>query len=210
MTVVLLTSGCTFTSLGEASSSPYEADIVEIIEKAKGTDAESAVSEILSDKVVTEVEMLDRAQAQNTCMHQAGFPRYNADPLQGGIDYGTIDDAEIEQIYIEEKNCEKRTFALEIGSLYFAMVRNPLRISEHELMAACLVKTGVVPPSYSGNDYLESLEAHERKNEESSDVSHQDPAYAVPYIVDEERGKDAFRQCSQNPQKILYSDTKSN
>lgn len=207
LSTVLLLSGCAHSTSHEGSSSPYAADIAQIIEKSKGTKAETAVREILLDSVVTEAEMLDRAQAQNSCMHEAGFSGYYADP-QGDIKYGSIDDEEIEQIYSEEKECEKRTFTLEIGSLYFEMMRNPKKAPEHELMAACLVKLGVVSPSFSGEDYLESLENH-RKYESSLDDGRQEPAYAIPYVVDEERGKEAFWQCSSEPQKILYSESNS-
>lgn len=206
LTSALLLTGCISPSTHQGSSSPYMADMDQIIEKSKGTRAETAVLSILSDNIVTEAEMLDRAQAQNSCMHEAGFPGYDADPLKGGIKYGTIDDEKIEEIYREEKKCERRTFALEIGSLYFAMIRNPKKISEPELMAACLVKTGVVSPSYSGVDYQKSMEIHQHKYENAVDEGHQEPAYAVPYIVDEERGKEAFWRCSREPQKILYED----
>ncbi len=63
LSTVLLLSGCAHSTSHEGSSSPYAADIAQIIEKSKGTKAETAVREILLDSVVSEAEMLDRAQA---------------------------------------------------------------------------------------------------------------------------------------------------
>ncbi|WP_434316147.1 hypothetical protein [Leifsonia sp. P73] len=72
-----------------------------------------------------------------------------------------------------------------VGSLYFAMQRNPQNLDEASITAACLVKKKVVPQTYSASDYARDT-----------------PTRAYPF-TDAARGEKAMEECDTDPLGLL-------
>lgn len=72
-----------------------------------------------------------------------------------------------------------------VGSLYFAMQRNPENLDEASITAACLVKKKVVPQTYSASDFARDT-----------------PTRVYPF-TDAARGEKAMEECDTDPLGLL-------
>ena len=72
-----------------------------------------------------------------------------------------------------------------IGYLYFQMKRNPQHLDAGTIVAACLVKKKVLPPSYSAQQYYKDA-----------------PNSTFPFL-DDNKGAKALSDCSADPLSLL-------
>lgn len=98
-----------------------------------------------------------------------------------------------------QDSCYEQTYFQWMQYLYLTMKTNPQNIPFEDLLASCLVKLKVVDASYSGAEHHDRTEKWAAKPNKTDD----DPSHAVPYIVDQETGMEAFWRCNNDPQSVL-------
>lgn len=107
------------------------------------TDAER---DALADSEIDELEYAYFRARIIECMDGLGLDaRWEPD---GSLTYGNNDDLDPDDV----TDC-MRTSGLRIITLKDSMTRNPENLDENEIMAACLRRAGVVPPSYTADDF---------------------------------------------------------
>ncbi|WNM24288.1 hypothetical protein [Demequina capsici] len=135
---------------------------------------------ILADETITDQELAALQDAFTTCLSSRGYTDISF-ASNGGFSErapaGTSDDDENATV----QTCEDIAWGSQGGltyGLYFEVARNPARQDESEIMVACLVRQGLVDPSYTAEDYV---------SDSASGAPPFDPASVE------------FRECNANP-----------
>lgn len=138
----------------------------------------------LADGRISDAEFAEMENAFATCMRDRNVAFGGFGP-GGGYEFKPGSGTTTEEANTIADECSATSGLDTIGSLYFAMQRNPQNLDEAAITAACLVKKKVVPASYSGSDY-----------------SRDAPAMAFPFN-DGARGEKALRECDLDPLGLL-------
>lgn len=102
--------------------------------------------EALADGEIDDLEYAYFRSEIVDCMEGLGSDaRWDAD---GSLSYGNNDDLDPDDV----TDC-MRDSGLRIVALKDSMTRNPDNLDENEIMAACLRRAGVVPESYTAEDF---------------------------------------------------------
>lgn len=197
---VLLTA-CASPLDAPTSTHPYAHEFDKMRHEVQGKPSEPIVLQILDDGKISDEEVQSLAHQQTTCMEDAGFHGFTID-IDSGVTMfpPNLSDSEEKRAYEAEAACTEQTHFMWVDSLYFIMKTNPTNLPLEDVTAACLVKLKVVEPSYSGKEHRESMEKWAHDQNKPKD---EEPFAAVPYIVDQETGAKAFRQCEHDPQGVL-------
>lgn len=118
---------------------------------------------ILADGKVSDAELSEAKSAFNTCMAGKGYTVEWTDASeefsvsQPGTASPDQRDMNAQESAVRE--CDAKGAAQSV-SLYYRIHRNPAHLDEREIMAACLVRVGVVSAGYSASDYERDMMAN--------------------------------------------------
>lgn len=135
---------------------------------------------ILEDGEITDSEFAEMEAKFASCMEKKDieFQGYKRD---GSYEYQTASGADPAAANEAVEGCSKSSGARTVGTLHFAIIRNPQNLDEGEIISTCLVQKKIVPSDYSADDYYRDA-----------------PTEAFPYI-DAENGNLAFNECAADP-----------
>ncbi|ALJ18684.1 hypothetical protein [Microbacterium sp. No. 7] len=134
----------------------------------------------LEDGEISDAEYVELQERFRTCLAEGNiaFTEFNPD---GSFQYqllgGTSPDEGNEVVTACAVSSGQRT----LGFLYVEAHRNPQKLVEAELIAACLVEQGAVEKGYTADDYMRG---------------------SFPF-VDEEKGEELLDYCSADPLGLL-------
>lgn|GEM_PF-638160 len=162
---VALLSGCgnVASGVGAAStpsfSGPWAAEFQDAYDRAPDEFTRNA----LEDGVVSELENTETVDRFFECVSAHGheITEYRAD---GSFDYrvapssgsGDPSTADLDRAHADISECDEESGTSTVGMLFVWTHRNPEKLDENTIMAACLVRTGVVPSDYSGVDFQQA------------------------------------------------------
>jgi hypothetical protein len=176
--LLLALAACSASS-GDARS-PYAQDLAEAATSAKS----DFVRQILEDGQVLGSEYDEAKQRHLECLVAAGVTaRYTAD--ESGRE-NLVVDGELTPVQTDaEFDCYEAWMG-SIGEFYWAMKLNPENTDNHTLVAACLVRNGLVPTGFTGADWEEAVrqvsEIHEADSE-GNDLVVQIPTMSASDLV---------------------------
>jgi len=167
------------TSVGDVPifSGPWASDFTSEYTNANNSDF---VREILRDEKITDQELAEVRDRNRRCLSAHGFTaiRFHDDGTQ---ELTAPIDADSDVVNKKATQCSDESGDISVGALYSWMRRNPENLDEHTIMATCLVRKGIVDPSYTAQDYARDL-----------------PEQSFPY-TDPARGETMFRECHADP-----------
>lgn len=138
-------------TLAESDQPAWSAQIKEA-EASSSSDLEKA---ILHDGMITAAEAAAARGAFSACMAAYGFQvEWEGDSDAHAVRQGTSPPTpeEMANLGKREAECTKSTPMLAL-SLYYQMRRNPQKQDEFTIIAACLVRKGVMPAGYTATDF---------------------------------------------------------
>ncbi len=115
-----------------------------------------------------------------TCIEVAGLTSEGFIP-DGSLGFGFPPEMGPDKANIAADRCSASSGYNTVGSLFFAIHRNPQNLDEAKIAAACLVKKKVVPPAYDASDYKRDA-----------------PDMAFPFS-EPDAGQRALEACSADP-----------
>ncbi|MDR2973674.1 MAG: hypothetical protein LBV00_03015 [Propionibacteriaceae bacterium] len=182
--VVFAMGGLSACSPGEGddfdAAGPYAAQFRQEYERAKS----DYVREVLADGKVDVQELQDAQQHMVSCMEERGYvlfydvDRYGLSNQTMDMSHGPWDNftaAEQEEALAAERTCEDAWMG-GIGSLYHMVRVNPNDEDWSGLIAACLVRHGLAPEGFTGQDWDDLI----GQNATYYDTSTMDPNQPPP------------------------------
>ncbi|WP_143193866.1 hypothetical protein [Micromonospora sp. CB01531] len=138
--IALIASAC---AESEAPKDPYEPEL-KAAQKQAASDFER---EVLADLKITKAEFDEAVNRYVACAGDRGVT-IKARPTAGGYyNYDLVKSGDAETVADE---CRKGTLAL-IEPIYVDRLMNPEKKDLDQLQADCLVRAGVAPKGYSGD-----------------------------------------------------------
>ena len=111
---------------------------------------------ILDDGTITAAEVAVAKQSFSSCLAAQGVTvswEPDADAYSVGFPVaGTPSSDEMKKMEDQQRTCALAS-ATNVISLYYQMRRNPQKQDEFTIIAACLVRKGVMPAGYSASDF---------------------------------------------------------
>ena len=201
----LILSGCTPTESDITTTGKgWDTDIQALRDQATGTPHEAQTLRVLEDNTISDEEILELAHQHTQCMHDAGYTDYHADPITNDFLIGyNLDDNESQKAQEQDQLCANQTNFLFIHSIYSTMRQNPNNAAQEDIIAACLVKLGVVDPSYTGQQFQEEFTGYMEAHSDNEGKVSGDPYDAISYTVEKSQGKEALAKCINEPQTVL-------
>lgn len=135
---------------------------------------------VIEDGTVSEEERAEMIDRFARCVADLGYG-IDEYALDGSFHLTFAPDTDADAANEDVKGCSRSSGETEIGALYSWTHRNPDRADETTLIVECLIRFGVVPPSYSTSDY-------------ANDVSNDDYPFA-----EEDAGRAALEGCRFDP-----------
>ncbi|KQT96277.1 hypothetical protein [Sanguibacter sp. Leaf3] len=123
----------------------------EFTEAFTGASAEF-VRTILSDGLITDQELSETRDRFSGCLTAFGITEITFD-ANGAFSFTAPDDAEQGSVEDHVSTCSAESGEDTVGALHSWVRRNPENLDEATILAACLVREGVVDPSFSAEDY---------------------------------------------------------
>lgn len=135
---------------------------------------------MLEDGNVSDQELAETRDQFIECLAAFGFSNVK---FSDDGSFSLKDPEGIDQTAGEEKitKCSEESGERSIGALHSWLRRNPERLDENTIMAACLVRKEAVDPSYAAEDYARDL-----------------PTENFPYLNDG-FGSAKFTECNADP-----------
>lgn len=192
--VVAVLAGCTTSPLGSVGggtadgtggSRPLDLDgpwadaFAQAYERAS-TDEQRA---ILADGVVTDAEYAQVHDAFARCLADVGY-EVTFLPSGGMTIEGGAPDAPDSVLQDLVGTCDDQHVG-DVDYLYEQVSRNPENLDEWTIMADCLVREGVVPPSFGRADYEAWFTSETARD--------------LPYTVDAREAEVGFAACNADP-----------
>lgn len=149
--------GAANTNAGEELpefSGPYAAEFAE--NYANSTD--DFVRKILKDGQVSEQENSEVLDRFSDCVSAKGYTVASY-ALNGSYKIEFDEGTDSEKAGEDVDKCSLSSGEADVSSLYSWTHRNPERIDENTLVAACLVKAGLVSPAYTSRNYEKDTES---------------------------------------------------
>ncbi|MCL1923227.1 MAG: hypothetical protein FWG15_05155 [Propionibacteriaceae bacterium] len=164
--IVALTNGCSLlngsqsTQENDRLSGPWADDFNHAFEKAS-TDLGKA---ILADGQITEQEFAEIKEALRSCLVSSGFEVFaigDDGSLDTFLPFASNETAEQTSQRAKElsESCQETTDWLLVSDLYYQMNINPDNVDFSQLMADCLIRTGLRPSSYTASNYINEFES---------------------------------------------------
>ncbi|MDR2619605.1 MAG: hypothetical protein LBC29_00500, partial [Propionibacteriaceae bacterium] len=123
------------------------------------------VRDVVRDGVVSAAEMAESQSRVLECIAQSGLG-ITAYYLDNGFGLAELTFAaaenRIDAIDKQQEivaDCEFKWMTY-IGIIYYGMMTNPNHENWDDLVAACLVRKGLVPEGFNGRDYVDMVETH--------------------------------------------------
>jgi hypothetical protein len=161
---------------GPAFSGPWAAEFASAYDRA----ADDFSRSVIEDGVVSEQERSEMIDRFTRCVADLGYG-IDEYALDGSFHLTFAPDTDADAAYEDVKGCSRSSGETEIGALYSWTHRNPDRADETVLIVDCLVRSGVVPSSYSTSDY-------------ANDALRDDYPFA-----EEDAGREALKRCRIDP-----------
>lgn len=189
--------GCT----AHEASTPekrYRPEFEELI--AKVGDDEPAAS-ILEDYRLDEVEIEQLHDAYVSCVADQGFRGLYFDSITGSTGFSRgIADERFNDARKTMDDCDTSTHSSDVTYLYAQLIQNPEKEDPNQVVIDCMVRRGVLDPSYTVERFDKELEAwieqpHTMKGEQIIGS----PGEAFTYLGDREEGIRVFMECSYDP-----------
>ncbi|WP_124774971.1 hypothetical protein [Micromonospora inaquosa] len=141
--VILIGSAC---SASNSSDDPYAPEL-----KSAQKQATSAFEkDVFADLVITKSEFDEAVERYVACAQDRGT-KIKAVPVAGGYyNYDLVKSGEAETVAEE---CRKGTIAL-VEPIYVDRLMNPEKKNIDQLLADCLVRSGVAPEGYSAEQFV--------------------------------------------------------
>ena len=114
------------------------------------------IREILQDGEINDMEKQAIADEFRTCLASQGVTFEDFKP-DGGFDFEFEKSVGPGKANVIADDCSKSSGVDDALSLYYMMRANPDNTDVSEAIAACLVRSGTVPPDYSAEDYRSQL-----------------------------------------------------
>lgn len=190
--LTLLTLVCALCACGgqartSVQSGPgWDAEFEQARAEYQGNDF---VLKILEDNTITEEEMHAVEDANIQCLKDHGVMGARYDETGHLTISGTSNDPNEYEAEVHE--CADTSGERFVQATYHAMKVNPTNARWADLYAACLVRKGVVDPSFSGDDW----ERAEQNAAESSRPIEE----VIEYTSTEDALGLAIRECSEDP-----------
>jgi len=138
------------------------------------------VRAVLQDEVITDQELSETRDRFAECLSAYAITDVVHDD-DGSFSFTEPEGADYDTVNDQVDGCGKDSGEEQISALHSWIRRNPDNQDENTIMAACLVRKGVVAPSYSADEYAE-------------DDADDDFPYADPSA-----GEEAHRVCDRDP-----------
>lgn len=158
---------------------PWAAEFADAYQRA-GSSAHRAM---LADGEISDLEYAAVRDDFARCLADVGYSVTWHDRGGYSLQVGS-DGASPDRVNELVGDCSRSKLG-DIDFLYEQTARNPQNLDEFVIMADCLVREGVVDPSFTAEDYREWFDS----------TDNPDP----PYVVPVGRGQVAFSQCSTDP-----------
>ena len=142
----------------------------------------------LEDDRISDAEFAEMENAFTTCMRDRNVTFEGFKP-HGGYGFRPGKGTTTAEANGIADDCSKFSGLDTVGQMYFWVKRNPQRLDEDAIAAACLVKKKVVPPTYS-----------------AADVARDTYGRTYPFS-DKARGEQALEECSSDPLGLLDKQT---
>lgn len=156
-------------------SGPFAAEFTQAWEDS---DSEF-VRQVIADEQITEREWAEVESRMASCFADAGATFEGHTP-QGGY-AAQKNSLSSERMNEVMASCEVTSGEHLIGFLWFSAQKNPQNVPPEIIITECMVRTGVVAPDYTSEDFL-------RDN----------ATMAFPYL-DDETGPQGFLACNEDP-----------
>lgn len=127
---------------------PWAGDLTDAYSRSDSRFERSA----LEDGIVSDSEFAEMTDRFDRCLADGGvvFGGFDAG---GGFDFSFSEGASPSDANATADDCSQSTGNDTVGSMYFQMQRNPLNLSESTIIADCLVRSSMVPPTYDADDF---------------------------------------------------------
>ncbi len=160
-------------------------------ERARSEQSSEFAQAVLRDDVISDMEYMEAQVKYVDCLAARGIPgaEFTDDGSSSIPDHGYTS----EQVTAAQDVCNDEVGFSAIQFLYLAVRGNPDNVDPNTLQAACLVRKGVVEPSYSAADYKRDVETFLKLGLEGRDL-----AGAIDY-TNHDAGPGAFYDCAQDP-----------
>lgn len=186
---LLLLGGAGCQTRPEASALRGTGYASEFEELRSSTDSDFLL-QVLADDAISEAEVTEARSRFVDCISESG--RLTATGLDdGGYEYtgSAIDSGDYQPII---DACNEKTSADTITMYALRLRENPENIDPNALIALCLVKKGVVEPSYGAEQYVADMERYFALPE-----SQRPGLLGFPSFTDEENGPAAHNECTE-------------
>jgi len=158
---------------------PWAAEFVDAYQRAES----QAHRLMLADGEISDLEYAAVRDDFSRCLADVGYSVTWHDRGGYSLQVGS-DGASPDHVNEIVGDCSRSSLG-DIDFLYEQTARNPQNLDEFAIMADCLVRAGVVDPSFTAEDYQEWFDNAEDEE--------------PPYVVPGGRGQVAFGQCSTDP-----------
>jgi len=133
-----------------AFSGPWAAEFTSEYQEAES----DFVRAVLEDELITDQELSEMRDKFTECLSAYALTDVVFDD-DGSFSLNEPDGADFDTVTDQVHGCSVESGEVEIGALHSWIRRNPDNQDENTIMAACLVRKGVVDPSYSADEYAE-------------------------------------------------------
>jgi hypothetical protein len=164
----------------KAAGTGWENEVTDAVRRAT-TDFEKSA---LADGRISDAEFAEMEADFVACMRDRNVSFGGFGPA-GGYEFSPGSGTTTAEANGIADECSARSGLDTVGSLYFAMQRNPQNLDEAVITAACLVKKKVVPSGYSARDLTRDA-----------------PGRTYPFS-DGPRGEKALVECETDPLGLL-------
>ncbi|GAA3590134.1 hypothetical protein GCM10022198_12530 [Klugiella xanthotipulae] len=175
---IILSGGTACTETRTAQINPYETEFTE----AKAASVNDFQLRILDDGKITAEEYSETQQKYTDCLDDEGFTVV-ASMIDGApqydVTYAKNDQSRFESV---EAECGKQSIAL-IEPLYMLARDNPQAKDMNDVRAECLVKKGIAPSGFTGNELKAILDSKENTtsvNSPADDSNKDDRNIEIP------------------------------
>lgn len=162
-----------------AFTGPYAA---EFAEAWRETDLDF-VRDVIRDERITDQEWVEMSTRRESCFARYGMTFLGFEPEGGyAVNPGPVDGDRAQDLLAE---CEEESGERWLNYLQNSARINPDNVDLSELIAACLVRAGAVPPGYTADHY--------RRDSADGEIPLTDPV----------GGRQAHNECSSDPLDLV-------
>lgn len=183
---LLVLSGCATTGDAQvregasaretpAFEGPWASDFESAYSRAVSTFERSA----LADGSITDSELAEARERFSTCLKSFGIVDVVFQP-DGAFEFTASEGSDPDRVNEQVGDCSEESGEATIGALHAWIRRNPEKLDDDTIIAACMVRKGAVDPSYGADDFARD-----------------EPELSFPYLKG--FGDDTFQQCNADP-----------